>query len=74
MEISRGQTAVGRKVYVVWRNDKYEKCSQLCELFENYNLRRTPRNNSSQNNSKIYENDDFSPPKIEKSQFCLKFF
>ena len=43
------QTTVGRKLYVVWRNDKYEKFSKLCELFENHNFRRTPRNNSSQN-------------------------
>ena len=43
------QTALGSKVYVIWRNCKYEKCSKSCELFENHNFRRTPRNNSSQN-------------------------
>ena len=43
------QTAVRSKVYVIWRNRKYEKFSKSCELFENHNFRRTPRNNSSQN-------------------------
>ena len=43
------QTAVRIKVYVIWRNRKYEKFSKTCELFENHNFRRTPRNNSSQN-------------------------
>ena len=43
------QTAVRSKVYVIWRNRKYEKFSKSYELFENHNFRRTPRNNSSQN-------------------------
>ena len=43
------QTAVRSKVYVIWRNRKYEKFSTSCELFENHIFRRTPRNNSSQN-------------------------
>ena len=52
------QTAVRSKVYVIWRNRKYEKFSKSCELFENHNFRRTPRNNSSQNrkSNKTYKN------------------
>ena len=43
------QTAVRSKVYIIWRNRKYEKFSLSCELFENHIFGRTPRNNSSQN-------------------------
>ena len=43
------QTAVRSKLYVIWRNRIYENFSKSCELFENHNFRRTPRNNSSQN-------------------------
>ena len=56
---------VAGEVCVVWRNDKYEKCSKSSELFENYNFLRTPRDNSSQNSPvrnivKINQNDELS--------------
>ncbi len=43
------QMAVAPEVRTVWRNDRYEKCPESCELFANYNFVRTPRDNSPQN-------------------------